>query len=57
MSFQNLLLGGPVIVVLEKNIPLESAVCFHQQRMCLWGGGIYLHEGKQMFETLPSVYC
>lgn len=43
MSFQNLLLGGPVIVVLEKNIPLESAVCFHQQRMCLWGGGEYIY--------------
>lgn len=51
--FQNLLLGGPVIVVLETHSPFESAVCFHQQRMCLRGvgrgegGGLFYTKGKR----------
>lgn len=35
MCSQNLLLGGHVIVVFRVTFPLKSAVCFHQQRMCL----------------------
>lgn len=38
MCFQNLLLGGPVIVVLEKHSPLKVPFVF-TSRGCVFGGG------------------
>lgn len=46
MCFQNLLLGGPVIVVLEKHSPRKCRL-FSPAEDVSWGGKkMYLHEGK-----------
>lgn len=55
MCFQNLLLGGPVIVVLEKHFPWKCRL-FSPAEDVSGGGGVYLHKRK-MFDTLSSVYC
>lgn len=58
MCFQNLLLGGPVIVVLEKHSPWKCRLFSPAEDVSLGGGEeMYLNEGRQMFQTLPSVYC
>lgn len=54
MCFQNLLLGGPVIVVLEKHSPWKCRLFSPAEDASCGGKKMYLHEGKQMFKTLSQ---
>lgn len=54
LCFQNLLLGGLVIVVLEKHSPLKVPFVFTSRR-CVLGGNCIYNGGKQMFKTLSGV--
>lgn len=46
MCFQNLLLGGPVIVVLEKHSPLKVPFVFTSRGCVLGGGGNVITQRK-----------
>lgn len=54
MCFQNLLLGGLVIVVLEKHSPLKVPFVFTSRR-CVLGGKCISTEENKCSEHFPGV--